>query len=263
MNIEKAFAKINEAEIISLPIGAPEADADTIVSPIPASMMPIEQAAASLGRSLPDNLWKYHDGDGSLLFAVARWNDANGNKASFLPISCVRGADGTERFAFKHLPAPRPLYGLPDLRKRPNAPVVIVEGEKCADAAKAVFPSSVVVTSPGGSNGAAQVDWAPLAGRSRVLIWPDLDAAGTKFATAVASILSGLGIPEILIVDAQRIAHGTAQNKRETVAGWDIADAVAEGSEGSALRVAAIAAAQSYRPGPRFLSFGNFTMFVN
>jgi putative DNA primase/helicase len=260
MNIEKAFAKITEAEIISLPTRAPEPDADTIVSPIPASMMPIEQAAASLGRSLPDNLWKYHDGDGNLLFAVARWNDADGNKASFLPISCVRGADGADRFAFKHHPALRPLYGLKDLFERRHAPIVVVEGEKCADAAKAVFPSSVVVTSPGGSNGAAQADWTPLAGRSRVLIWPDLDPAGTKFAAAVAGILSGLGIPEILIVDAQRIANGTPQNKRETVAGWDIADAVAEGRDVSALRDEAFAAAQPHNPGPRFLSFGNFTM---
>ena len=163
MNIEKAFAKISEAEIISLPTRAPEADADTIVSPIPASMMPIEQAAASLGRSLPDNLWKYHDGDGNLLFAVARWNDANGNKASFLPISCVRGADGTERFAFKHLPAPRPLYAVFRIcesgRMRPSSSSKV----KCADAARDRLSIVSGRYLFGRIEWRGQVDWAPLA----------------------------------------------------------------------------------------------------
>jgi len=262
MNVENAFAKIPEAEIIALPSGPmSELETDTVVTPVPASAMPIEEAAISLGRSAPDHLWKYQDTHGRLLFAVGRWNDATGKKASFLPISWTRSAEGCERYAFKHYPSPRPLYGLPVLRERPNAPIVVVEGEKCADAAQAVFPSSVIVTSPGGSNGALKADWTPLAGRSRVLIWPDLDAPGTKYASTVANVLADLGIPEILIVDAQRLAEVDPLGvRRETVAGWDVADAIAEGHEPEKLRADAVALAQPHKPGPRFLSFGSFTM---
>jgi putative DNA primase/helicase len=262
MNFESAFAKIAEAEIIALPSGPmSELETETVVTPVPSSAMPIEQAAASIGRSKPDRLWKYLDADGNLLFAVGRWNDVAGKKASFLPISWIRSADGCDRFAFKHHPTPRPLYGLPQLRERPNAPIVVVEGEKCADAAQAVFPSSVIVTSPGGSNGALQADWTQLAGRKRALIWPDLDAPGTKYATTVANILVDLGIPEIQIVDAQQLAEVDPYgSRRETVAGWDVADAIAEGHEPENLRIAAVAAAQHHKPGPRFLSFGSFTM---
>ena len=195
MNVESAFAKIPEAEIIALPTGQlPEVETDIVITPVPLSAISIEQGIASLGRSSPASLWKYYDGKRNLLFAVARWNGLDGKK-TLLPISWIRDASGAERFAFKHQPAPCPLYGLPDLRERPNASIVVVEGEKCADAAKAVFPSSVVVTSPGGSNGALKADWTPLAGRKHVLIWPDLDVPGTKYAATVAEYPWRLGRP--------------------------------------------------------------------
>ena len=248
MNIENAFAKISEADIIDLPTAQlPEAESDAVIVPIPFTAGSIDQAAASLGRSAPDALWKYYDADRNLLFAVGRWKGPAGKKDRIFPISWVRDASGVERFAFKHQPTPRPLYGLPELRENPNAAVVVVEGEKCAEAARTVFPSSVVVTSPGGSNAALHADWTPLAGRSRVLIWPDLDAPGIKYATAVANILASLGIPEILIVDAQALAEVVPSgNRRETTPGWDVADAGTEGNEPGKLRAAAVAAAHPY-----------------
>ena len=262
MNVNAAFAKFPEADIIALPIPQlPEVETEIVIMPVPASAVRIEQAAANLGRSAPDCVWKYFDGNRNLLFAVARWNGPTGQKAKVLPVSWIRDGSGAERFAFRHHPAPRPLYGLPELRECPNDSIVVVEGEKCADAAKAVFPSSVVVTSPGGSNGALQADWTPLAGRKRVLIWPDLDIPGTKYATTVANILGELGIPEILIVEAQQLAELDPEGKkRETITGWDVADAIEEGHAPEKLGAAAIAAALPHKPGPRFVSFDNFTM---
>ena len=257
MKVEAAFAKLSEADIIALPISQlPEQEGETVVTPVPVSAAPIEQAAAHLGRSTPDFLWKYFDGNRNLLFAVARWNGPTGQKAKVLPVSWIRDASGSERFAFRHHPAPRPLYGLPELRERPYASIVVVEGEKCVEAAKAVFPFSVVVTSPGGSNGALQADWTPLAGRARVLIWPDLDAPGTKYATTVASILADLGIPDISIVDAERLAEIDLEGrKRETVPGWDVSDAIDEGCVPEKLRADAVAAAQPHKSAPSFVSF--------
>jgi putative DNA primase/helicase len=262
MKVEAAFAKLLEADISALPISQlPEVESETVITPVPTSAAPMEQAAAHLGRSAPDFLWKYFDGNRNLLFAVARWNGPTGQKAKVLPVSWIRDASGSERFAFRHHPAPRPLYGLPELRERPYASIVVVEGEKCVEAANAVFPFSVVVTSPGGSNGALQADWTPLAGRARVLIWPDLDAPGTKYATTVASILADLGIPEISIVDAERLAEIDLEGrKRETITGWDVSDAIDEGCAPEKLRADAVAAAQPHKSGPRFISFGYFTM---
>ncbi|WP_244273414.1 toprim domain-containing protein [Pseudovibrio sp. POLY-S9] len=59
-------------------------------------------------------------------------------------------------------------------------PVVIVEGEKAADAAKQLLLRHVCISSPGGSNAAKKADWSVLQGRE-IVIWPDADEAGLKF----------------------------------------------------------------------------------
>ncbi len=122
---------------------------------------------------------------------------------------------------------------------------MVVEGEKCADAAKSIFPDHVVVTSAGGAGSAGESDWTVLRGRSHALIWPDLDTPGAKYAVDVKGILAALGIADISIVDAQRLADGDlAFSEREKVEGWDVADVVDEGHASEAIREAAIAAAQ-------------------
>src|SRR4051794_24389576 len=105
----------------------------TIISPVPRNAEPVERAIARLRRQVPQGIWKYYDTNGELLFAVARWDLAEGKK-EFLPLSWIRDRDGAEGWAFKSQPAPRPIYGLDRLASSPNASVVIVEGEKCADA---------------------------------------------------------------------------------------------------------------------------------
>ena len=248
MNIEKAFARIDDEAIVDVPnVDVLKVDNVVVIAPVPTSAPAIEQAAIELGRSPPNGLWKYFDGDGNLLFATARWNDASGKKHRVRPISWVRSVGGAEHFAFKHQDKPRPLYGLHELRLRPDAPVVVVEGEKSADAAKSIFPDYVVITSPGGSGGAGQADWTALVGRPHVLIWPDLDTPGAKYAVDVAGILTALGLPDISIVDAQRLADGElAFSERKKIAGWDVADAVDEGFASEIIRAATVAAAQPY-----------------
>lgn len=81
MKLDNAFAKIDEAEIVAL--SAPqsaEAKSETVITPIPASAIPIERALADLDRTAPAAVWKYHDADGKLLFGVARWNDQRKEK---------------------------------------------------------------------------------------------------------------------------------------------------------------------------------------
>ena len=78
-----------------------------------------------------------------------------------------------------------PLFGVFDLVSRPLSIVIIVEGEKAAQAARRLFPNCVVVTSKGGANGAKKTDWTKLAGRI-VIVWPDNDVAGLAYADAVS-----------------------------------------------------------------------------
>jgi KaiC/GvpD/RAD55 family RecA-like ATPase len=70
--------------------------------------------------------------------------------------------------------------------------VVVVEGEKCAEAACSI--GFTATTSAHGANSLGKTDWTPLAGRD-VLILPDNDDAGRHYAQHVARILTGLHPP--------------------------------------------------------------------
>lgn len=84
-----------------------------------------------------------------------------------------------------------PLYGLGKvLESAGDAPVFVVEGEGCADALHAL---GLVAVTSGSASSAAGADWRPLAGR-RVILWPDHDDAGLKYADAVRARLSALGV---------------------------------------------------------------------
>jgi hypothetical protein len=105
--------------------------------------------------------------------------------------------------------------------------VVVCEGEKAVDSAALIFPKSVCITSAGGCNAAAKANFKPLAGR-RVMIWPDADEPGEKYAGEVARVLHALGC-EVSIIDAMALAGMSPDGgTREPFAGWDAADAIAE-----------------------------------
>src|SRR4029077_1577942 len=110
-------------------------------------------------------------------------------------------------------PAKRPLYGLQRLAERPLAPTLIVEGEKCVDAATRLLPDLAVLCSSNGSKGFGKADWSPLKGRA-VVIWPDADVPGLGYARQVAKLTLAAGATSAAIVSPP-----------ESVAiGWDAAD---------------------------------------
>ena len=118
---------------------------------------------------------------GALLGIVCRFDTADGKE---IRARVCRTRKFGRQWRWLGLPKPRPLYGLDRLAARPAAPVIICEGEKAADAAGALLPDHVAMTSPGGSKAAAASDWSPLAGR-KVTIWPDADEAGQGYARDV------------------------------------------------------------------------------
>ena len=142
--------------------------------------------------------WAYLDQDGHELGYVARYEGEAGK--SVIPFFERNGAEWKPKGAAP----PRPLYGLDRLHTRPEAPVVVVEGEKAADAAERLYPGVVAITSPGGSKAALKADWGPLAGR-RVLLWPDNDEPGRRYVLDVLKQLEGLDVDVSGVVDVEAL----------------------------------------------------------
>ena len=249
------FEPLSEAEIAAIPaIQDAGPDKGECVMPVPADAPPIPDAHPKFGK--PSALWHYRDASGALLFEVWRFDPADDRK-QFLPLSLWREPSGALRWCWKGVPVPRPLYGVDKLAARSGDSVVICEGERASDAAAGIFRKSVCITSPNGSQAAAKADWSPLAGR-RVMIWPDADEPGVKYAGEVAHLVSGLGC-EVSIVDAVALASLAPDgSQREPMKGWDAADAVTEWQDLGALRKAANGLAKPFEPGPEFVSLGRF-----
>jgi hypothetical protein len=83
--------------------------------------------------------------------------------------------------------------------KRPHDWVLVVEGEKTADAAGKLFPDHVAITSPGGSKAAGTADRSPITGR-QVAIWPDADEVGQNYAEDVARLARKAGAAKVVVV---------------------------------------------------------------
>jgi hypothetical protein len=174
--------------------------------------------------------WPYHDGEGRLVGYAARveYDRADGSRGKdVLPIAyCRIEQDGGHRHGWRAraLPSPRPLYRLPELIADPAAPVVVTEGEKKADLVPSLFPGHVGTTSMGGAGAAKLSDWTPLAG-CRVIIWPDHDQPGRRYADDVAALVTAAGAVSVAIVAMPG----------DWAEGWDIADPLPDGVPPDAL----------------------------
>jgi len=139
----------------------------------------------------PSATWAYRDRDGNTLGHACRFDSPDGGK-DILPLTFCRGSEGRKEWRWQAFPEPRPLYGLDALALHPEAPVLVVEGEKATEAARGISGNMVVVTWPGGSNAVSKVDWTPLRGR-RVCLWPDNDAPGKEAMMTIADMVEAVG----------------------------------------------------------------------
>jgi DNA primase len=174
-------------------------------------------------RFRPSRADDYRDREGRLLGYVLRCEFGDG-KITPTITWCI-GPDGAMQWCVRPFPRPRPLYGLHDLAQRPDAPVLIPEGEKCRAAAAGALPMYVALSWPGGSKGIPYVDWSPLAGRE-IVLWPDADEPGREamlgftarsgdLTPGVAQMAHRAGARAIRYIDTE------GQPK-----GWDLADAL-------------------------------------
>lgn len=186
----------------------PDHGRDDLMPPPKGTRVP---AFPILGLGSPVSRWAYRTSEGAILFFVCRYDLSDGKK-QFRPWSFSK----SQGWVAKYPRDPRPLYNLHLLAEHPTKPVLIVEGEKSADAAEKLLGTRYAVTTwPAGGNSWSKADWSPIYGRT-VLIWPDSDEPGIKCANALAAHLHSNGC-EVKLLTVQ--ANG----------GWDAADALYEG----------------------------------
>ena len=139
--------------------------------------------------------YRYADAAGRLIGFVLRTDKPDGSRDKVVPFNYGR-LKGELGWHFRHLATPRPLYGMDRLAARPDAAVIVCEGEKAADACAALFPDHVAMTWQAGTGNVKNADWSPLASR-RVIVWPDADVPGYF---AAAEILRALPSAQCLDV---------------------------------------------------------------
>ncbi|MDX1485036.1 MAG: AAA family ATPase [Alphaproteobacteria bacterium] len=159
----------------------------------------------------PTAFWRYYDDTTELIGFAVRFDDPGGAK-QVVPYT-LNGL----KWGWQAFPEPRPLFNLDQLAAKPHAPVIVTEGEKAAEAANRLLPVYVATTSPMGSEAAAKADWSPLKGRD-VVIWPDADEPGAKYAEDVARLAKEAGATVRIIAPPGGVERG-----------WDAADALSEG----------------------------------
>jgi putative DNA primase/helicase len=177
----------------------------------------------SLGH--PSAIWPYHNNNDLLEGYVCRFETTNQDGSpgkEFRPYrygALSKNGQTKVGWHWKGWDEKRPLYGLDELRDRPNAPVLVVEGEKKVDAANRLFPDYVAVSSMNGAQSPHKSDWTPVAGRD-VVIWPDHDEPGRKFAEAVTRLAANAGAASVAVVSIPA----------EWPESWDLADRPPDGA---------------------------------
>ena len=183
-------------------------------TPKPPAIYPNAHAALSaveamIGSSV-DCSWEYHDPQGELIGVILRFDLPDGKQIR--PISLhVSGQGGG--WVLGGMPAPKPLYALREIIDSSEV-VYVCEGEKACDAARAI--GLVATTSPHGAQSASKADWSVMRGRS-VVILPDHDDAGERYASDVVELLHEAGAARVRIVRLAELWD-------ELSAGGDLAD---------------------------------------
>ena len=142
----------------------------------------------------PEVLHTYTDASGEPIYWRIRAKHPDGRKW-IRPMHQADGGAfvmGEPQFA----PGAKPLYRLADLARHPGAVAIVTEGEKAADALAKI---GMQATTSGAADSCTGADWQPLASRT-VLIWPDHDEPGARYAQAVADKLQGIAA-EVRIID--------------------------------------------------------------
>lgn len=150
--------------------------------------------------------YPYCRADGTTLVTVARTGSGKGKDVWREPKGVKRPQGGY------------PLYRLPSLLANGDKPLLVVEGEKAAEAAHHLFGDRYeATTSIGGVEKGPHSDWTPARGR-QVVIWPDADGKGRDHGAEVAGLCHAAGAAGVRMVETAQLPDG-----------WDLADRAPDG----------------------------------
>jgi len=129
----------------------------------------------------------YRDEAGNLKGYVFRIEKADGSKFT-PPLAYCENEKGFKAWKWQAFEKEnKTAYGIEKLAQYPTKSILVVEGEKTADAAQKRLPEYNVLTSSGGAGNVGKTNWECLAGRE-VVIWPDNDIGGLKAADTLQKI---------------------------------------------------------------------------
>jgi putative DNA primase/helicase len=208
---------------------------------IPERLIPKRRAQVRISAAKADGkvmtreaelLHVYRDAQGNAVLMTARIRTPKGKDV--LPIRYVEGELRWKGFTEGEL---SPLYGLEQLAKHPQLPVLVIEGEKCVDVFQPLVEGKLVVVSwCGGTGGWAKADWEALWGRDATLL-PDFDwrprnqageitseeRGGQKNMDGIAQILQTKQLGKLKMVDISEFTEETHKS------GYDVVDMLQEG----------------------------------
>ena len=112
----------------------------------------------------PSQVWPYHLADGGPPGTLLRFDfvEDGGPRKDCLPITFCNLSNGDRGWRSKGIPVPRPLYRLPELWAVPDAPILVTEGEKAADAAQRLFPNCAADHADARRQVAVEDGWSPV-----------------------------------------------------------------------------------------------------
>lgn len=164
-------------------------------------------------------LFKYRSATGELINAVLRLDHREfpaTHPKILRPLTYFGNFEGKgDIYGLISIQRPWPLFGLDRLAARPDAPVLVTEGEKACDAAGKLFPDHVAITWMSGASNVRHAEMLPLSGRKLVL-WPDNDPPGRAAMRNFAARAYEAGAVSVSMIDVPS----------EFGPKWDLADPI-------------------------------------
>lgn len=178
-----------------------------LINPVPDNVSAPTFRHFKLG--IPSAAYEYRNPNGGVFGYVCRFDTPDGKQ--ILPMTYRRTVNGSD-WRWKGFGNNRPLYRGEEILD--SGRIIIVEGEKCADALSPALPQDSVISWQGGAKAIKHSDWSPIKGRD-VVIWPDNDEGGIEAARDIRRILG---------TRARIVTPPNDKPKK-----WDCADAIEEG----------------------------------
>lgn len=200
------------------------------VTPIPENTPPLPQ---KYKKCKIVKYYPYYNINGELITYTFRVIEPDGSK-NIIPLSyCVCG--DKKEWRFKRLPNPQPIYGVEQLQKKPEAKILMVEGEKDVDNGRELFKHEkniIVLSWIGGGNSVMTVFWKQLENRT-IVYWPDADSQRYKNGNKKGELMPIIEQPGTLaMIKINKKISGNARilkHPKDKVNGWDLSDAIGQG----------------------------------